>query len=64
MKQVRISEQNFAPLDLVLAAAENGIQATINGTQCNIAANCNGWITAVITGTETVIHGYAGQFTI
>lgn len=64
MKQVRISAGNFAPLDLVIAAAKNGIQATINGIQCNIAANCNGWITAVITGTEIVVHGWAGQFTI
>lgn len=64
MKQVRISENNFAPLDLVLAAAENG--ATVyydNAIKCTLAANIGGWCTAVIAGTRTVIHGWAGEFT-
>jgi hypothetical protein len=46
----------------IKAAAENGLDLFLNGIRCKLAANYNGYITAV-TENGTIIQEWAGQFT-
>lgn len=46
----------------IKAAAENGLDLFLDGIPCKVAANYDGYITAV-TENGTIMQEWAGQFT-
>lgn len=53
----------FATKKEIKDAAKNGMDVILDEIPCKVAANWNGWITAV-TDKGLILQGWAGEFII